>query len=122
MGAGDFPAPCAGVEELALVNGKVLTMDKDQPVASWIVIRGREIVTVLLDMTPETYQLYTRDPALVVGESFVDPDGGVTITTEWADGIGATVSVSFGGAPSCARVNPSVSLSPSDNGVSRSMR
>lgn len=49
----------------------------------------------LLDMTPETYHLYTRDPALVVGRSFSDPEAGVTITTLWTDGRSAGVSVAF---------------------------
>ena len=34
LSAGDFPAPCPCTEELALVNGKVLTMDKAQSEAS----------------------------------------------------------------------------------------
>jgi predicted amidohydrolase YtcJ len=44
-----LPASCPGAEELALVNGKILTMDKDMSVASWILVRGREIVGVGTD-------------------------------------------------------------------------
>src|SRR6266568_54590 len=49
----------------------------------------------LLDMTPETYDLYTRDPALDVGKSYSDPDAGVTITTLSANGANAGVRVSL---------------------------
>ena len=52
------------------------------------------------------------DPALEVGQTFFDPDGGTTITTEWTDAGGATVSVSFGGAPSCVHTNPEIGLTP----------
>src|SRR5262249_43494972 len=54
----------------------------------------------LLDMTPQTYDLYTRDPGLVFGQSFSDPEAGVTITTTWANSSNAGVSVSFS-QPSC---------------------
>jgi hypothetical protein len=51
----------------------------------------------LLDMTPATPVYYWwYDPALVVGQSFSDPDAGVIITTELVDGAGAMVTVSFG--------------------------
>ena len=51
----------------------------------------------LLDMTPATPVYYWwYDPALVVGQSFADPDTGVTMTTDWANGTGASVTVSFG--------------------------
>lgn len=66
----------------------------------------------LLDMTPETYDLYTRDPALPVGRSFSDPDAGVTITTLWVNGTSAGISVSLG-LSSCAHAIPTVALSPS---------
>ncbi len=64
----------------------------------------------LLDMTPATYQLYTRDPTLVVGQSFTDPDAGVTITTQWVNSSNAGVSVSLN--QPCVRANPTVALSP----------
>jgi len=66
----------------------------------------------LLDMTPETYALYTRDPALDVGKSFSDPDAGVTITALWANGANAGVRVSLSQS-SCVRANPTVAVSPS---------
>ena len=65
----------------------------------------------LLDMTPETYQLYTRDPALDVGMTFSDPVAGVTITTKWVNSASAGVSVTL--SQPCARANPSITLSPS---------
>ena len=66
----------------------------------------------LLDMTPETYQLYSHDPALVVGKSFSDSAAGVTITPEWVNSFSAGVRVTFG-AGGCVRANPAVTLSPS---------
>jgi len=56
--------------------------------------------SVLLDMTPgsitwgSTFDLL--DPALVVGNSFVDEAAGLTITTIATDGNGATVEVEYG--------------------------
>ncbi len=69
----------------------------------------------LLDMTPETYDLYTRDPALDVGKSYSDPDAGVTITTLSANGANAGVRVSLSQS-SCVRAAPTVALSPSSQG------
>ena len=66
----------------------------------------------LLDMTPETYQLYAEDPALEVGKSFSDPLAGVTIIPQWVNGASAGITVSFG-TTSCVHTNPSVALSPS---------
>ncbi|OLC17129.1 MAG: hypothetical protein AUH29_03185 [Candidatus Rokubacteria bacterium 13_1_40CM_69_27] len=67
----------------------------------------------LLDMTPETYQLYSLDPALTVGRSFSDPDAGVTITPVSVRSTGAAVGVALG-APACnTRSTPTVALSPS---------
>lgn len=68
----------------------------------------------LLDMTPETYQLYTRDPALPVGRSYSDPDAGVTIRTLWTDGNTAGVDVIFN-LPDCVSANPGVTISPSES-------
>jgi Gametolysin peptidase M11 len=51
----------------------------------------------LLDMTPATPVYYWwYDPALAVGQTFVDPDTGLTMTTDWVTGMGASVTVSFG--------------------------
>ncbi len=76
----------------------------------------------LLDITPESttagggYYDW-EDPALAEGRTYSDPDAGVTITTAWTDGGGATVDVDLG-APACVRANPGLSLSPSSQSVS----
>lgn len=68
----------------------------------------------LLDMTTETNtDLYTKDPALVAGQTFVDPDGIATITTNWTDAGGAMVSISLG-EQACSRANPVLELSPGE--------
>jgi M6 family metalloprotease-like protein len=73
----------------------------------------------LLDMTPGsvdpytgTVDLYTNDPALTVGNSFSDPDAGVTLTVASVDGSAAVVSVTLT-TPTCTRANPTVAVSPS---------
>jgi len=48
-------------------------------------------------MTPATPVYYwAYDPALAVGQSLGDPDTGLTITTDWVSGTGASVTVRFG--------------------------
>lgn len=48
----------------------------------------------LLDMTPETdSDLYTRDPALEAGSTFVDPEGLLTITPVLVSGSEAVVDI-----------------------------
>lgn len=50
----------------------------------------------LIDMTPATPVYYWwYDPALAVGQTFTDPDSGLTITTAWVGptGAGATIHV-----------------------------
>jgi M6 family metalloprotease-like protein len=65
--------------------------------------------SVLLDMTPGsdtrrgTRDL--RDPALVVGNSYVDQAAGLTITTIATDGNAATVSVDYSGGSGGGSVN-----------------
>src|SRR5262249_4184014 len=49
----------------------------------------------LLDMTPNSNSIDFLDPALAVGQSFTDPDAGVTLTTESVTSSGATVTVSL---------------------------
>jgi MYXO-CTERM domain-containing protein len=49
--------------------------------------------TYLLDMTPETPTL--EDAALAVGQTFVDPEGTVRITTRAASATGATIEVAL---------------------------
>jgi hypothetical protein len=70
----------------------------------------------LLDMTPGSASGTGDflDSALVVGDSFTSPDGDVTITTEWADGDQAAVSVSQAGSP-CTPAAPSLTLSPAES-------
>ena len=69
----------------------------------------------LVDMTPETnLELYTTDPALVAGETFLDPDGITTITTDWTDASGAIVSISLA-PPVCVASNPALDLSPAES-------
>jgi len=77
----------------------------------------------LLDMTPGSVDpytgivdLYTNDPALTVGNSFSDPDAGVTLTVASVDGSAAVVSVTLT-TPTCARANPTVAVSPSPGPV-----
>jgi hypothetical protein len=53
----------------------------------------------LLDMTPSTFTLYSGyDFALQPGQSFVDPDTGLTIIPVAVDASGASVLVRFQGA------------------------
>ena len=68
--------------------------------------------TYLLDMTPATTSW--NDPALTVGQSFIDSAAGFTITTVSADSSGAWVNVSIAAAP-CLRANPTLTLSPSQS-------
>ena len=65
----------------------------------------------LLDMTPGSSSLQF-DPALLVGQSFTDPNAGVTFTVVSVSSTSAAVNVSFGPQP-CIRANPTVSISPS---------
>jgi gametolysin peptidase M11/alpha-galactosidase-like protein len=61
-----------------------------------------------IDLSPQTS---TFDSLLDVGQTFLDPALGLSITTLSADAAGATVSVSFG--PSvCTNTAPLVSMSP----------
>lgn len=101
-----------------VIASSTSTMDSGNLLHGVVIHMGSEgnggNTNALLDMTPETYQLYTRDPALVVGRSFSDPDAGVTITAAWVTATQAAVTVSFGGV-SCIRANPTVALSPSQS-------
>jgi hypothetical protein len=66
----------------------------------------------LLDLTPQTSSW--SDPGLDVGQSFSDPDAGVTITPVTADASGALVNVGFGPI-ACVRLDPTVAFSPSQS-------
>lgn len=68
----------------------------------------------LLDMTPASTRYDLDDAALLAGRSYSDPVAGVTITTEWADTTGASVSISFS-EQSCIPANPALSLSPAES-------
>jgi len=53
----------------------------------------------LLDMNPSNDSLiwdWLANAPLVVGQTFEDPDTGVTMTTDWVSGTGAAVTVGFG--------------------------
>jgi hypothetical protein len=104
----------------SIIAGSASLMDSGNILNGVVIHMGSEDnggnTNALLDMTPETYQLYTRDPALVVGRSFSDPDAGVMITTLWANGSNAGVGVSLS-QPGCARANPAVALSPASQWV-----
>ncbi|PWT89578.1 MAG: hypothetical protein C5B54_08690, partial [Acidobacteria bacterium] len=72
--------------------------------------------SLMLDMTPDSPAIYGDlfDPALVAGQTYTDPEAGVTITTTSADANQAVVNVTIG-QPSCVRANPTVTLSPSQS-------
>jgi uncharacterized membrane protein len=63
----------------------------------------------LLNMAPALGNFYTS--ALDVGQTFIDPNAGITLQTVSASPSGANVSVVFG-TPTCAHFNPTVSISP----------
>ncbi len=63
----------------------------------------------LLNMAPSLNNFYYS--ALDAGQTFIDPDAGVTMQTLSADTTGATVSVTFG-TPTCQHFNPTISISP----------
>ncbi|UTW12193.1 Ig-like domain-containing protein [Marinobacterium rhizophilum] len=66
----------------------------------------------LLDMTPESsggsYYDF-NDPALVVGQRFVDTSAGVEIATNWVDSTQANVSVTVG-PQDCLHAAPTIGL------------
>jgi len=71
----------------------------------------------LLDMTPTTPMYYLwYDPALAVGQTFTDPDTGLTITASWVNATGAGVTVKLGGSSTAA---PSVLVSTNQSSYSR---
>ncbi len=72
------------------------------------------VSSYLLDMTPNSIMTSgasdLEDGALVAGQTFSDPNAGVTISTQWANGTNAGVSVSLN--QPCVRANPTVVFSP----------
>ena len=78
-----------------------LVNDPSQNVLNGVLIHtgteGNGNSSYLLDMTPATPVYYWwYDAALAGGQSFVDSDAGLTMTTDWVSGTGASVTVSFG--------------------------
>jgi chitodextrinase len=77
--------------------------------------------TQAIDTTPSSIQSNTyfpiadnRDGALLAGETFTDPEYGISITTQNADATGATVQITIPAAATCTRTAPTVTLvSPS---------
>jgi hypothetical protein len=71
-------------------------------------LRGRTeqgVHTFLLDMTPATTgPRGFADAGLAAGETFTDPAGGLSITTDWITASGAQIAVTYaagGGNPLC---------------------
>lgn len=70
----------------------------------------------LLDTTPNSITTSgfsdLEDGALAIGRSYTDSNAGVTITLAAADSSGATIDVSYGGAPTptCTRAAPTLTL------------
>jgi len=78
-----------------------LVTDPSQNVLNGVLVHtgteGNGNSSYLLDMTPATPVYYWwYDAALAGGQSFVDSDAGLTMTTDWVSGTGASVTVSFG--------------------------
>lgn len=69
----------------------------------------------LLDFTPGDGSWY--NPALVAGQTWVDPYTNLSITMQGANASGLTVQVSYGITP-CTHANPTVSVSPPNASVS----
>lgn len=75
----------------------------------------------LLDMTPGSgvlNYLDWSDPALMVGQSFQDPDAGVTLTTQWVTATQAAVTVQVGSG-SVQTAQPTVTISTDQSRYSR---
>lgn len=71
--------------------------------------------SVLLDMTPNSSATWDwGDPALEFGQSFTDPEAGLTITSQPGNGSTAVIGVNFE-TPSCVRANPTITTSPSES-------
>jgi len=71
--------------------------------------------SVLLDVTPNSSTSWDwGDPALVFGQTFTDPESGVSITGRSGDGSRAMVDISFK-TTGCVRANPTVTFPPSES-------
>jgi hypothetical protein len=99
-------------------DGHLSTSRYGQSVLNGIVLRlgteGEPNSSYLLDTTPNTQKYDWDDLALAVGETFTDVASGVSITNDWVDPSGATVSVGFG-EPECVRAAPQIVVSPSQS-------
>lgn len=74
----------------------------------------------LLDMTPVSASTIITDwldPALVVGQSFNDPDTGMTVTTQWVTATQAAVTVQVGTTQTS---QPTVTVSTDQSSYTRS--
>ena len=69
----------------------------------------------LLDFTP-TSSWGFLDPALAVGQTWMDPYTNISISVLSATSSGLTVSVSYGAVP-CTPANPTVTVSPLDPSI-----
>lgn len=69
---------------------------------------------LLLDMIPNSGLNDLDKAALLTGVSYSDVEAGVTITTEWADNSGVSVSVNYA-EQSCVKTTPSLLLSPDES-------
>jgi gametolysin peptidase M11/alpha-galactosidase-like protein len=100
-----FDSILAGVGNL--VRGVTIRTGSEDPGVS----------SYLLDMTPNSVStdgfLDLEDGALAPGQSFSDSHAGVMISTQWATGTNAGVSVSL--SEPCVRATPGVTLSPAQS-------
>jgi hypothetical protein len=91
------------------------TLGSNPNVMSGVIIHqasdGVGQTSYLLDMTPGTTSW--NDPALTVGQAFIDADAGVTITVVSADAAGASVRVDMNvQTQPCTRYMPTVTMTP----------
>jgi len=72
----------------------------------------------LLDMTPSTPLYYLwYDPALASGQTFTDPDSGLTITAAWVNATGAGVTIKLGSSGTTS--TPTVFVSTNQSNYTR---
>jgi hypothetical protein len=101
-----FDSFIASILNTNIMNGVIIHTGTD----------GNGNSSKLLDMTPNSSIYFSydwNDPALAVGQSYTDPDAGVTITPMVVDGTTASVNVTFGsGAPPPPPLPASVDATP----------
>jgi len=66
----------------------------------------------LIDMTPASASADWNDSVLSVGASYTDTEAGITITTDWSDETGASISVYFDEI--CVNRSPQISIVASE--------